>query len=131
MGCSGALSCAIDVALLVLLVEKLSIPVGVAAFLAATAGAVASFAINKTWAFRDRSPVQASQVAGFALVALGSAMGTATFVQLSVSVGLPYLTAKALGAALLFLCWSYPIQSRLVFRRSRSQCCSLSQTSAL
>lgn len=121
MGCSGAFSCAIDVVLLILLVEQVEIPVGAAAFFAAASGALASFVINKFWAFRDRRPVHIAQLLAFAMVALGSAVGTACLVHvLSKGFGLPYLGAKAIGAALLFLCWSYPVQSRLVFRHVRA-----------
>lgn len=120
MGCSGALSCAIDVALLIFLVEQVAIPVGVAAFIAATSGALASFVINKFWAFRDRRPVHIAQVLAFAVVALGSAVGTTCFVLVLSEGGLPYLGAKAIGATALFLCWSYPVQSRLVFRRAHA-----------
>lgn len=117
VGYGGVFASAVDVATLLLLVEALRLPVALAAFLAATAGAVAGFLVNKFWAFRDHRPLHLAQVSGFAVVALGSALGTAAFVQLlSVGLGVPYLLAKALGAVALFVCWSYPVQSRLVFR---------------
>ncbi len=91
-------------------------PVALAAFVAASCGAVASFMVNKFWAFRDPRPLGLPQIVGFMVVALGSAIGTALCVQvLSVGLGLPYLLAKAIGAVVLFLAWSYPVQSRLVF----------------
>ncbi|MCP4445576.1 MAG: GtrA family protein [Myxococcales bacterium] len=117
VGCSGVAASVVDVIMLLILVEALQVPVAIAAFLAASTGAIASFAINKFWAFRDPSPIRCPQLSGFALVAFGSALGTALSVQaLSVGLGVPYLAAKALAAIALFVCWSYPVQSRLVFK---------------
>jgi len=117
VGLSGGLASVLDVVALLLLVEKGQMPVGIAAFLAASLGAAASFVVNKTWAFRDPSPLQAGQVVKFAGVALGTALGTGACVSvLSVGMGLPYLAAKGISAVALFLCWTYPIQSRFVFR---------------
>ena len=81
--------------------------------------AVASFAVSKYVAFRDPSPVRLRQVAAFALVALATALFTAIAMQVAaVALGVPYLVAKALCAALVFVLWSYPAQRRLVFRSS-------------
>ncbi len=121
VGCSGVFSSVVDVVMLLVLVEALGVFLALAAFLAATTGAVASFLVNKFWAFRDHRPLHLAQVSGFAVVALGSALGTAACVQvLSAGLGVPYLLAKALGAVALFLCWSYPVQSRLVFRTAHA-----------
>ncbi len=121
VGFSGVLASATDVVLLLVLVEVLLLPVALAAFAAASCGAIASFLVNKFWAFRDPRPLCLPQLLGFAVVALGSAIGTALCVQLlSVGLGLPYLLAKAIGAVVLFLAWSYPVQSRLVFRAAHS-----------
>lgn len=121
VGCGGVFASVVDVAVLLLLVEVSGIPVALAAFLAAATGAIAGFLVNKFWAFRDSRPFHLAQVSGFAVVAFGSALGTAAFVQtLSVGLGVPYLLAKAIGAVALFLCWSYPVQSRFVFRTAHS-----------
>lgn len=116
VGASGALATAVDVALLVVLVELVGVYVTVAAFLAATAGGVANFLVNKFWAFRDRSRIDLRQVSSYAFVSVT----TACFVALSVHVfavlmGMPYLIAKAVAAFLVFLLWSYPAQAKLVF----------------
>lgn len=110
---------AIDVTTMVALVEVLGLGFGVAAFLGAASGAGASFFLAKFWAFRDRSGLDLKQVGAYAFVSLG----TATFVACSVHVlaevmGVPYLAAKAASALVIFLCWSYPAQSRLVFPRA-------------
>ncbi len=114
---SGVLATAIDLVTLVLLVEIVGVPVTLAVFFAAGAGALGGFLVNKYWAFGDFSPLRLSQVALFGGVALGSALGVASAVQLfSVVCGANYLLAKGVGAALVFVCWSYPLQSRVVFR---------------
>jgi putative flippase GtrA len=120
VGLSGMIATAIDVVTLIALVELLGSHVTIAAFLAAVAGGVGNFAVNKYWAFKDRSPVDLRQVASYAIVSLVTAMFVASMVHvLAVLLGVPYLLAKAIAAALAFILWSYPAQSRLVFRAPR------------
>lgn len=118
VGTSGVVAMLIDVTVLVILVEVFAVQVALAALLASGVGAVSSFLVNKFWAFRDASPIRVLQLLGFSAVALGSALGVAACVQLlSVELGAPYLVSKGVAAALVFACWSYPVQSRLVFAR--------------
>ncbi len=112
---SGLAATAVDVATLIALVEGFGVGVGVAAFLAATAGAIAQFALAKCWAFRDRTPVQVRQVGAYALVALGNALFVASAVHLLAGLGAPYLIAKSVAAFVVFVSWSYPAQKRIVF----------------
>jgi putative flippase GtrA len=119
-GLSGAAATALDVAVMVVLVELLRTRVGWAAFCAASCGAVANFTINKYWAFRDRSPIDPRQVIAYGAVALGAAGLAAVSVHLLVEVGgHGYLWAKGLAAVGVFALWSYPAQSRLVFPAAR------------
>jgi putative flippase GtrA len=116
VGCSGVIATAIDFVMLLILVELFELRVVLAVFLAASSGAMASFVVNKFWAFGDASRISLPQVASFIGVALGSAFGVSLVVQvLSVHLGLPYLLAKSIGAVLLFAGWTYPVQSRVVF----------------
>ncbi len=118
VGCSGALAAVVDVSVLLALVELFGVSVVIAVFIAASSGAVASFIVNKYWAFGDKAPITVLQVSTFVGVALGSAFGVSAVVQLlSVQLGLPYLLAKGIGALVLFAFWTYPVQSRVVFRR--------------
>jgi putative flippase GtrA len=118
VGVSGVAATAVDVLTLVALVEVGASQVTIAAFLAATAGGVTNFVINKYWAFADRSRLGVRQVSSYALVALVTAMFVAASVHvLAVLLGLPYLLAKAIAAILVFVFWSYPAQARIVFRR--------------
>ncbi len=122
VGCSGIVAALVDLIVLLVLVEIASVPVVTAVFLGATSGAVASFFVNKYWAFGCRAPITIWQLLSFALVALGSAFGVAGIVHvLSVQLGCPYLIAKGIGALVLFAFWTYPVQSRIVFRRPRCQ----------
>jgi putative flippase GtrA len=116
-GAGGAVGSMLDVAVLVLMVEH-GAPVAAAAFCGATAGAVANFALNKYFAFRDRSPINGRQLARFGLVAVATALLMAGAMQLvAVKLGVPYLFAKLICAAIVFAVWTYPAQRRLVFRR--------------
>lgn len=117
VGLSGLIATAVDVGSLILLVELFASHVTIAAFLAAMTGGVTNFAINKYWAFKDRTPIDVRQVASYALVSLVTAMFVAASIHvLAVLLGVPYVLAKGVAAALVFLLWSYPAQARLVFR---------------
>lgn len=116
VGVSGAVATAVDVAMLVFLVEVAGVYVTLAAFLAAATGGVTNFVLNKFWAFQDHSPIAIRQVSSYAFVSLLTAAFVAASVHLfAVMMGLPYLLAKAAAATLVFLCWSYPAQAKLVF----------------
>lgn len=113
----GIAGSVLDVAALVLCVES-GMPVAPAAFLGASAGAGACFLANKYWAFRDDSKLSFKQVSAFGLVAVGTALLMALAMSVvAVGLGVPYLKAKAICAALVFLVWSYPAQRRFVFRQ--------------
>ncbi len=116
-GFGGALSTLVDVTLVVLLVHGARLPVPLAAFAAALCGGAVCFLANKYLAFKDRSPIRAQQVARFGLVAVGSALLSATAMQLvSVNLGVPIVPARLAVAVLVFLAWAYPAQRRLVWR---------------
>ena len=117
-GAGGAVGSMLDVAVLVLMVER-GAPVAAAAFCGACAGAVTNFALNKYFAFRDRSPICGPQLARFGLVAVATALLMAGAMQLvAVRFAVPYLLAKLVCAAVVFAVWTYPAQRRLVFRRA-------------
>jgi len=115
-GLGGIAGSILDVAVLVACVES-GMAVAPAAFLGASAGAGACFVANKYWAFRDRRPLSLRQAGSFGLVAVGTALLMALAMSIvAVKLGVPYLKAKAICAAAVFLIWSYPAQRRFVFR---------------
>ena len=115
-GLGGAVATAVDVSVLVLQVEH-GTPVALAAFVASAAGAVVCFTSNKYIAFRDRSPINPRQLGRFGIVAVATALLMAVGMQLfAVALGIPYVAAKLLCSALVFVGWTYPAQRRLVFR---------------
>jgi putative flippase GtrA len=102
---------------LVLLVGR-HVPIALATFLAALAGAATNFTINKYVAFRDRSPVSLGQIARFDLVALIAALLMAAAMKIATAnLGVPVVAAKLACAAMVFATWTYPAQRRLVFAR--------------
>ena len=114
-GVGGAAATAVDVGTLVLLVEH-GTPIALAAFVAATAGAVVCFTLNKYIAFRDRTPVSWQQVGRFGIVAVVTALFMALAMEVfAVKLRVPYLVAKVICSPLVFLAWTYPAQRRLVF----------------
>ena len=111
----GLVATAVDVAVLALLYQ-LGIVIGVAAFTASIAGAVVGFVANKYWTFRDPQPVSLRQLSTYAAVTLFTALFTAAVMHLACDRGhAPYLLAKLVSASLVFACWTYPAQRRLVF----------------
>jgi putative flippase GtrA len=120
VGLGGLMSSIVDVTVLLVMVELVGAHVTLAAFAAASAGAVSSFCISKFWAFSDPSPLRLPQIARFGLMAVGAALLLASGVHvLAVWLRLPYLFAKAVSAVAVFCGWTYPVQSRLIFRRPR------------
>jgi putative flippase GtrA len=117
-GLGGALGTAIDFAVLVLLVERIRFSIPLSAFLAANSGAVVCFLMNKHVAFRDRTPVTLRQVGCFGFVVVAAALLMALAMRIvAVDLHVPYVAAKVLCAALVFVAWTYPAQRRLVFVR--------------
>jgi putative flippase GtrA len=116
-GFGGAVGTAVDVSVLVLMVQH-GIAIAASAFSGAAAGAAMNFALNKYVAFQDRSPIISLQIVRFGIVAVATAILMALAMQLvAVTLGVPYLLAKLICAALVFAAWTYPAQRRLVFRR--------------
>jgi putative flippase GtrA len=114
-GLAGVGATAVDVCALTILVHQ-GVAVALAAFIAATIGACAGFALNKYVAFRDRSPITLAQLSRFAIVALGTAVFVAAGMELvAVHMHVPFLAAKALCSLCAFVAWTYPAQRRLVF----------------
>jgi putative flippase GtrA len=117
-GFGGAAATAVDVGALVLQVQH-GTPVPVAAFISATLGACVGFTANKYLAFRDRSAVTASQLVRFGIVAVATALMMAFAMELvAVKMHVPYVLAKVICSALVFIGWTYPAQRRLVFQPS-------------
>ena len=116
-GIGGALGTGVDVAVLVLLVgHHVSIPL--ATFIAALAGAVTNFTLNKYVAFRDRSPVTLGQLARFHFVAVVAALLLAAAMKIATAnPAVPVVAAKLACAVVVFAIWTYPAQRRLVFAR--------------
>jgi putative flippase GtrA len=114
-GVGGAAATAVDVGTLVLLVKH-GTPIPVAAFVAAAAGAVVCFTLNKYIAFRDQTPVTWQQLGRFGFVAVATALLMALAMEVfAVKLRIPYLVAKVICSAIVFLAWTYPAQRRLVF----------------
>jgi len=117
-GLSGAVGSGLDIGTLILLKEWAHMSTPVAAFIAASVGAVVCFVMNKHVAFRDRRPVTATKLARFGIVAVVTAFLMAFAMKVVADdLGVPYIAAKLLCAAIVFVAWTYPAQRRLVFRQ--------------
>jgi putative flippase GtrA len=117
-GIAGAVGTVLDVGVLVLLVGQ-HVPVPLATFVAALAGAATNYTLNKYVAFRDRSPISVGQVARFYFVAVVAALLMAAAMAIATAnSGVPVVVAKLACAALVFAIWTYPAQRRFVFARS-------------
>ena len=115
-GLSSIAAGAVDLVVLVVLVER-GVSVAVAAFIAATIGAVVNFVCSKYFAFHDRTPLALGQALRFAAVELAGALFIALSIELfAVGLGVPYVLSKLLCSTLVFGAWGYPAQRYLVFR---------------
>jgi putative flippase GtrA len=116
-GIAGALGTGIDLGVLVFLVGRhVSIPL--ATFVAALAGSVTNFTLNKYVAFRDRSPVRLGQLARFHFVAVVAALLMAGAMKIATAnLAVSVVAAKLACAAVVFAIWTYPAQRQLVFAR--------------
>ena len=116
-GIAGAFGTGLDLGVLVFLVGH-HVPISLATFVAALAGAATNFTINKYVAFRDRSPISLGQVARFDGVAIIAALLMAAAMKIATAnLGMPVVIAKLACAAVVFATWTYPAQRRLVFPR--------------
>jgi len=117
-GLAGAAGTGLDVTALLLMVKH-GVAIPVATFLAALVGAATIFVLNKYVAFRDRSPVNVSQLARFGFVAVSAAMLMAVAMKIvAVNLAVPVVMAKLICAAIVFATWTYPAQRRFVFART-------------
>jgi len=114
-GMGGAAATAVDMSTLVLMVRH-GTPIPAAAFVAAGAGAVVGFTINKHIAFRDPRKVTVQQLGRFGVVAVLTALLMAAAMEVvAVKLGVPYVIAKVICSVVVFAAWTYPAQRRLVF----------------
>jgi putative flippase GtrA len=110
----GGAATVADLLALVVLVQLLGVPATIANVPALIAGVVVQFFGNKLFAFRDRSRDYARQGALFAAVEAGALLLNALAFHLLVTVTpLPYLAARALGSALVYFVYSYPLWGRI------------------
>jgi putative flippase GtrA len=117
-GIAGAFGTGLDLGVLVLLVGR-HVPIPLATFIAALAGAATNFTINKYVAFRDRTPISLGQVARFNVVAVVAALLMAAVMKIATAtLGVPVVAAKLACAAIVFAIWTYPAQRHLVFARA-------------
>jgi putative flippase GtrA len=116
-GIGGVSGTGLDLGVLVVLVGH-HVPIPVATFLAALAGAAVSFAVNKYVAFRDRAPISLGQIARFDFVAVvGALLMAAAMKVTTANLGVPMVVAKLACAAVVFAIWTFPAQRHLVFPR--------------
>ncbi len=121
-GLNGVVSTGVDVGSLVLLHGVMHVPVAAAAFGASAVGGVTNFVMNKYIAFQDHSKVTKRQLARFGAVALVTACMLALLMQvIAVWLGVQYIVAKLICAAIVFFVWTYPAQRKLVFKKPSSR----------
>lgn len=113
----AAAATALDLTLLVALVELLEIPPVVATAIGAASGAVLNFELGRRWIFDATASPAGQQAMRYAAVT-AAGVGFTTLGEwgaLSVSDG-HYLAARLVVGAALSLCWYYPMHQHYVFR---------------
>jgi putative flippase GtrA len=110
----GGVATLADLLALVVLVQVAGLPATVANVPALIAGLLVQFFGNKLFAFEDRSRDYARQGALFAAVEVGALLLNALAFHLLVTVTpLPYPAARAVGSALVYFVYSYPLWGRI------------------
>lgn len=108
----GLAATAADMLALVVLVQVLGLPPTVANVPALLAGVAVQFFGNKHFAFRDPSRDHVRQGALFAVVEAGALLLNALAFHVLVQA-LPYPVARAVGSALVYFVYSYPLWGRI------------------
>lgn len=111
--CAGSSVAAVTLEffLLLLLVSRLHMFYIAAALLAGACGFVVSFLLNRTWAFEARAGCPKRQLVKHGVVVGGGlALGTALMWLLVTGLHLPYPVGWLGGGAIVFLCWTFPMQ---------------------
>jgi len=118
MAASSTAASAVDLVTLFAVLQLLPLWPGAAGAVGCVAGGAVNFALCRGWVFRDRGEGWLGQILRYALlVVLAGALLAGVVIQLATAViGLPVLLAKGISAALVLVCWNYPISNRLVFR---------------
>jgi putative flippase GtrA len=86
----------------------------------ATCGGVTSFLLGRRWIFRVTDRSAAAQALRYGLLS-ASSMGLNSLGEylLLRALGLPYVLTRLMVAALVGLCWNFPLQRYFVFRRGK------------
>jgi putative flippase GtrA len=86
--------------------------------LGAACGAAVGFLCGRLFIFDGRRHAAAPQALRYAAVAVVTIVGNVAGEALLVRLGCAYYVARVLVAAVVGVCWSYPLQRTFVFRRA-------------
>jgi putative flippase GtrA len=117
----GAIATVVDLAVLALLVELVGLHPGAANVPALLLGVAIQFAGNKWFAFGDRRRELLSQGLRFMAVEAGTLALNAVLFQLLIAIApLPYLLARLVATAAVYLGFSYPLWARIFGQPARA-----------
>ena len=111
-GTAGGL---VDLAVLVGLVEMTRLAPAVATLISALVGACINFFLNRGWAFRSRGPILKQGSLYAAATAVWVVLSAIAVHACLAVVRVPYLVARIVADAAVFLTWGFP-SSRWIFR---------------
>jgi putative flippase GtrA len=113
----GAAATALDLCVLLLLVDIFGIEPRAANVPSLLGGVLAQFIGNKLFAFGDRSRDWGRQGLWFGVVEVGAlALNALAFDLLVAQLGVPPIAARIAGSGLVYFGFSYPLWTR-IFRR--------------
>ncbi len=117
---ASLLAMAVDVGLLMLLVESGAAPAGLAIVLGYLAGCVVQYVLCTHWVFPATTESPAHGFAVFTLLAtVGLAVTWLAMQALNHQIGVPYLAAKVVALGLAFA-WNFLSRRHLLFREPTS-----------
>jgi putative flippase GtrA len=113
---------ALDVGVLIGLVELCHVHYVIATWTGTIVGALSNFFINRHWSFEAHRHSLRWQLARFVPVQAGSSLWQTSGVWFLTGVlGLQYIGSKVTVAVLVYLFWNYPMNRMFVFRDWRAQ----------
>lgn len=115
---SAFLAGAVDFGGLALLVEFFHVYYAFAVAIAAAAGAITNFLINRYWAFQAHEHPMVGQAGRYLLVSAGSlGLNTVLVYACTEKLGTQYLVSKLIVATAVAVFYNYPIHKHYVYAK--------------
>ena len=118
---AAMIAAAVDLGLMILLVERFGLSPAPATLCGAISGGAVNFGLGRRWVFGASGAVLPQALRYAITSVVGATLNAIGVFVLHERGGVPYVVARFLVAGFVSLFWNYPIQRRFVFRGPRSR----------